>query len=71
MGSTADRHPVRDVAIVAAVNTEPAKILKGHDSLSIIPAGAQLALTEAAIEPQEADAIFSRSAAARVARYLD
>src|SRR4051794_30849978 len=55
-------HPFRDVAIVGVCNTEQARSLPGHDSLSIATAGALGALDDAGIALDEVDGIVGQFA---------
>lgn len=48
-------HPFHQVAIVGAYNTEQARQLPGHDSVSIALKGALGALDDAGLEPSEVD----------------
>jgi acetyl-CoA acetyltransferase len=50
-------HPYRDVAIVGVHNTEQARRLPGHDSLSIAVEGALGALEDAGVAPADVDAV--------------
>jgi acetyl-CoA acetyltransferase len=51
------RHPFRDVAIAGVHNTEQARVLEGHDSLSIAFKAARGVLAETGIDPTEIDAV--------------
>jgi len=55
-------HPFRDVAIVAAYNTEQARVLEVHNAFSITLAAARGVLAEAAIPVTDFDAVFSKHA---------
>jgi acetyl-CoA acetyltransferase len=51
-------HPFRDAAIVGVFNTEQARALPGHDSLSICIEGALGALADAGLETTDVDAVI-------------
>lgn len=50
-------HPYRDVAIAGVFNTRQARVLDGHDSLSIATEGAIGALADAGVDPAQVDAV--------------
>lgn len=55
-------HPFRDVAIVAAYNTEQARVLEGHNSFTISLEAARGVIAESGIDPTTIDGVYSKTA---------
>jgi acetyl-CoA acetyltransferase len=51
------RHPFHEVALVGAFNTAQARVLEGHDSVTITMAAAMGALADAGVKPRDVDGV--------------
>ncbi len=55
-------HPFRDVVIVAAYNTEQARVLEGHNSFTISLDAARGVIAQSGIDPTTIDGVYSKTA---------
>ncbi|QDQ98816.1 thiolase family protein [Tomitella fengzijianii] len=59
-------HPFRDVAVSAVYNTPQARVLEGHDSVTITVDAARGVIAEAGVDVSSIDGVFGQSASSAV-----